>query len=362
MKKMYFFGFTLWKRNNIKKFFSNDDMIIYCWDLKDALKKGLDENSKIYIWGKKPFEDVEKFAKDKGININRVEDGFIRSVTLGSDLTKAYSIVVDSRGIYFDPTQESDLEWIYNNYNFTQEELQRAEELKKYLIEKKISKYNALKDKKLNINTDKKIILVPGQVEDDASIIYGGDGMSNLELLKKVKAKRGDEFIIYKPHPDVLAGNRKGNIPKKQALKYADMVIEDVSLPSLLEICDEVHTITSLSGFEGLIRDKKVYTYGMPFYAGWGLTYDEKICKRRKRKLTINELIAGAYIIYPRYISPKTGELCEVEVLIKELEELKNRYNNEIIYRLFTDIRNNISRKIQLLLRVAVEQSRRFKK
>ena len=100
----------------------------------------------------------------------------------------------------------------------------------------------------------------------------------------------------------------------------------------------------------------------MPFYAGWGLTHDEKTCERRKRNLTINELIAGAYIIYPRYISPKTGELCEVEVLIKELEELKNRYNNEIVYRLFTDIRNNISRKIQLLLRVAVEQGRRFKK
>jgi capsular polysaccharide export protein len=361
MSQLYFFGFTFWKRKNIKKFFDNEGKIYFCWDLNDALQKGLNKNSKIFIWGKKPFEDVEKFAKNNGINIFRVEDGFIRSVTLGSDLTKAYSIVVDSRGIYFDPTVESDLEWIYNNYEFSDVELLRAEKIKHFLIEKKISKYNALKDKTLSINTDKKIILVPGQVEDDASIIYGGEGMSNLELLKKVKEKRGDEYIIYKPHPDVLAGNRKGHIPKNEALKYADMVIEDVSLPSLLDICDEVHTITSLSGFEGLIRDKKVYTYGMPFYAGWGLTIDEKRCERRKRKLTINELIAGAYIIYPRYLSPKTGKLCEIEVLIEELEALKNRYNNDIIYRLLTDIRNNISRKIQLLIRVVLEQSRRFK-
>ncbi|WP_456478937.1 capsular polysaccharide export protein, LipB/KpsS family, partial [Nautilia sp.] len=114
-----------------------------------------------------------------------------------------------------------------------------------------------------------------------------------------------------------------------------------------LDVCDEVHTITSLSGFEGIIRGKEVYTYGMPFYAGWGLTIDEKKCERRKRKLSVNELVAGAYILYPRYISPKTGKFCEVEVLIKDIEELKNKYNNDMIYRLLTDFRNNIFRKIQ---------------
>jgi len=355
--KLYFFGFSYWKRANTKKFFKplNYNKIYFCKNLSDAKKKGLNEESKILIWGKKDFKEVEKFAKKNNIKILRVEDGFIRSVTLGSDLTKAYSLVVDSKGIYFDPTTESDLEWILNNYEFDEEILNRAKKVKDYLIEKKISKYNIHKDKKIKFNTDKKIVLVVGQVEDDASIIYGGNKMTNLELLKKVYEKRKDEYIIYKPHPDVVAGNRKGHIPKSEALKYAKEVIEDISLPSLLEVCDELHTITSLSGFEALIREKKVYTYGMPFYAGWGLTIDEKKCKRRKRNLTLNELIAGAYILYPRYISPKKERFCEVEVLIKEIEELKNRYNNEIIYRLFTDLRNNISRKIQLIGKALLE-------
>ena len=349
MNRIYFFGFTRWKRKNTKNFFKplNKNRLYFCNSLEEAKRKGLKKDSKVYIWGKKEFKEVEEYCS----NINRVEDGFIRSVTLGSDLTKAYSLVVDSRGIYFDPTQESDLEWILNNYQFSIDEIQRAKELKRYLIEKKISKYNIHKDKKLELNTTKKIVLVVGQVEDDASIIYGGDRMSNLELLQKVKSKT-DGYIIYKPHPDVLAGNRKGDIPKSEVLKYADIVIEDISLPSLLEVCDEIHTITSLSGFEGLIRGKRVYTYGMPFYAGWGLTIDEKVSKRRERKLTIDELIAGAYIIYPRYINPKNGEFCEVEVLIKEIERLKIRYNTDIFYKIMLDTRNFISRKIQLLIKV----------
>jgi len=352
--KLYIYGvnkFNLWKKQSIKNFLKplNKNKMYFNKEIKHS------KNTKIFIWGKKELEKVEKYSREKNIPIFRVEDGFIRSVTLGSDLTKAYSLVVDSRGIYFDPTQESDLEYILNNYNFDKYLIKRAEKIKNFLIEKKISKYNIYKDKKLSFSTDKKIVLVIGQVEDDASIIYGGDRMSNLELLKKVYEKRKDEFIIYKPHPDVIAGNRKGNISKDEALKYANEIIEDVSLPSLLEVSDEVHTITSLSGFEALIRGKKVYTYGIPFYAGWGLTIDEKECKRRKRKLSIEELIAGAYILYPRYISPKTGKFCEIEVFIKEIEELKNRYNNDKFYRFLIDLRSFIFRKIQLIGKLIFE-------
>ena len=64
---------------------------------------------------------------------------------------------------------------------------------------------------------DQKVILVPGQVEDDASIKYGADGMSNLELLKCTKESAPDAYIIFKPHPDVLAGNRKGHVERTEA-------------------------------------------------------------------------------------------------------------------------------------------------
>ena len=53
---------------------------------------------------------------------------------------------------------------------------------------------------------------------------------------------------------------------------------------SLISLVDEVHTITSLVG--QIRHRKKVITYGLPFYAGWGLTEDRISCPRRKRKLS----------------------------------------------------------------------------
>lgn len=359
----YFFGFSLWKHGFVKPFFSEisrHDIVfinpvskIDYFDL--AIKRGMDENSSIYIWGKKDFPSVEEFALKNKINIHRVEDGFIRSVGLGSDLTQAYSLVVDSRGIYFDPTTQSDLEHILQTTVFDDEILNRAKKIRKYLIEKKLSKYNLYENKKLDISTDKKIVLVPGQVEDDASIRFGAAGMTNLELLKSARKNAKDSYIIYKPHPDVLVGNRVGNIDESVALKYADSVVSEIGLDSVLEICDEVHTMTSLVGFEALMREKKVFTYGMPFYGGWGLTQDRQKEPRRARRnggLHLDELVAAALILYPIYINPTSLDKCEIEELLSELEKERELYATFWIYRVKVKFRNFISRKIQQFLRI----------
>ena len=49
-------------------------------------------------------------------------------------------------------------------------------------------------------------------------------------------------------------------------------------------------------------------TYGLPFYAAWGLTTDHLECPRRQRRLTLEELVCGALMKYPRYLNPATGE------------------------------------------------------
>lgn len=351
----YFFGFVWWKKNNIRHFFPeiSAKQIIFVSSLEQALQKGLNKEAKVYIWGKKPFDDVERYAKENTILISRIEDGFIRSVSLGSDLTKAYSIVVDSRGIYFDPTQESDLEHILNHHTFDEVVLQRAKKIQTYLIEKKISKYNSDEDKTIVLKghqPNQEITMVIGQVEDDASIVYGASGMSNLDLLKEARKKSPKSYLIYKPHPDVLAGNRVGDIPSIEALKYANKIVTNTSLDSVLSLCDSVHTMTSLVGFEALIRGKKVYTYGMPFYAGWGLSIDKETEPRRERELSLEALIAGTLLLYPRYIHPKTNKLCEIEALLKQIDKEKRRYNKPL-YKVSIDSRNFLSRKAQLVIR-----------
>lgn len=355
--KTYLFGFSRWKHGFIKSFLKEyeDKNIIFINPIlsthyKLALKKGLDKDCQIFIWGKKEFKEIEDFAKSNDIKITRVEDGFIRSVGLGSDLTRPYSLVFDDEGIYFDPTQSSRLETILNTYKFDEKVLDEAKKLRQKILETKISKYNTSEHIELNLPKDKTKILVSGQVQDDASIRFGANGMTNLELLKQVKNDNPNAHIIFKPHPDVLSGNRVGNVPENEALKYCDEIMIDVSMSSVLQAIDEVHTMTSLTGFEGLLYGKKVFTYGMPFFAGWGLTHDKITCKRRKRKLKLDELIAATYILYPTYIHPKTLQYCKPAILIDELEKERQKIKNNIIYGYKTKIYSYLSRTSQKIL------------
>ncbi len=356
--KTFFFGFSPWKHPFLPPFLDEVKHCIFINPffsknhLSKALKKGLDQESNIYIWGKKSFDDVETYASTHSIPINRIEDGFIRSVGLGSDLTQPYSLVVDTRGIYFDPTVESDLEYILSTHDFTDEELERAKELRHYLIEKKLSKYNNYEDVTLNLPQNREIVMVVGQVEDDASIRFGASGMRNIELLEQARCNAPDAFIIFKPHPDVLAGNRVGHVSEDDALVFCDLVVTQVSLDSVLTHCDSVHTMTSLVGFEALMRGLKVYTYGLPFYAGWGLSIDARTSVRRQRRLSIDALTAGTLLLYPRYIDPLTKTHCEVETTLKGLEAEKLHLRNSLVYRTRIKVRNFFSRKSQLLLRL----------
>ncbi|MBF3314178.1 capsular polysaccharide biosynthesis protein, partial [Leptospira borgpetersenii serovar Hardjo-bovis] len=85
-------------------------------------------------------------------------------------------------------------------------------------------------------------------------------------------------------------------------MRWADCLATQADIVDVLDQVDEVHTLTSLAGFEALLRGKTVFCYGMPFYAGWGLTHDEYPCPRRTRRLTLNALIHTTLIDYPFYL------------------------------------------------------------
>ncbi|BEK13669.1 capsular polysaccharide biosynthesis protein [Campylobacter lari] len=346
---LYFLGFTLWKRWFMKPFFkAKNNKIIFLNSLNELYKAKLNSEDKIFIWGKK--YDKTLLAKDLSNEIFLVEDGFLRSVFLGSDLTRPFSLIIDSKGLYVDPSKPSDLEDILQNYIFDESLKQRAKKLIATITQNKFSKYNGLKHEKLNFNTNKKIILIPAQVEDDASMILGGAGFDTLKLLQSVRKANENAFIVFKPHPDVLSGNRKGLKDKSIILKYCDEIIEDVSIDSAINACDEVHTITSTSGFDALLRGKKVVVYGKPFYAGWGLTSDLYEIPRRTRVLSLEELVAGVLILYPRYIHPKSKNLCEVELALDIMLKMQKDYFSKFYLRWFMDIRIYILRKIRRLI------------
>lgn len=331
--KQFFIGFSKWGLNLIQHFFPKGEKYIVS-NLEELIKFGVDKDSYVYMYPAKEDFKIRKYCEENGIKVFLVEDGFIRSLSLGSSFFKPASIVIDSKGIYFDPNRESDLEYILNNYKFDENIINRAKNLISLILENKISKYNHLGDKNIKV-PDKNIKLVIGQVDDDMSIKLGGYGFDSLKLLKIVKENSNkDDFIIYKPHPDVVAGIRKGLVKEKDLYKYCDLVIKDANLDSCFKVANEVHTITSLSGLEALLRGKKVFTYGMPFYAGWGLTNDFRECKRRIRKLNLYELVAATYILYPKYRSLKTLKESTPEEILIEIKEFRERYFNNQLFKL----------------------------
>jgi capsular polysaccharide export protein len=313
---IYAVGFSLWKRPHVRAFFQGREVVFV------RNPHLLPKRSKLCVatWGMR----IAQTAFPANAEIIRVEDGFLRSVGLGADLVRPLSWVRDARGIYYNATGPSDLEHILENFEFSNDWISRSHKLRESLIASELTKYNIGSGEWRRPCGNQRVVLVPGQVESDASIQYGSAGIkTNLDLLKASRAENPGAFIVYKPHPDVVAGLRSKGAGESVAEDYCDALVVDVPMGALLKQVDEVHTLTSLTGFEALLRGMKVVTYGMPFYAGWGLTEDRgmkaETASRRQRRLNLDELVAGTLLLYPTYVSRKTGKFTTAEDALQEL-------------------------------------------
>lgn len=301
-------GFRRWKAANLKPILGlHPNLVSFLPEAQAAEKLSLTTADSLVFWGAEPPKELAAIAQKTRAKLLHIEDGFVRSVGLGSDLIRPLSLVMDERGIYFDATRPSDLEHMLMNRSFSSEDLAIAQKIRQLIVQHGITKYNLEPHVPVSWQSrGRVVVLVPGQVEDDASIRLGCTSVrTNLDLLAAVRATRPQAYIVYKPHPDVLSSNRKGRVALEVAYRYADHVESGISVVSCIDACDEVHTMTSLSGFDALLRGKKVVTYGQPFYAGWGLTEDRAenatAFARRNRQLTLDELVAGALLHYPIY-------------------------------------------------------------
>lgn len=318
-------GIAWWKRAEIRRFlWTPGQRLRIVSSPRRAVAVAAKEGGALAIWPSRVSPALLADAEMQGVPVVRVEDGFVRSVGLGSNLVPPSSIIVDRRGIHFDPSAPSALEDILAHAGFPEELLDRARALTGTILSAGISKYAAGRDDNaLPTPTGRRIVLVPGQVEDDMSVLAGGGGLtSNLELLRRVRALEPEAEIWWRPHPDVDAGHRLGVVADADALAHADRIVRGGSMAALLDRVDAVHVLTSLTGFEALMRGRDVTCHGTPFYAGWGLTHDlGRVPKRRGRKLNIDQLVAGVLILYPRYLDPVTRLPCPPETLVKRMAQ-----------------------------------------
>jgi capsular polysaccharide export protein len=305
----YALGFSLRKQRLLRKYL-DDQPVSFVRRLPDV-----PDAADLIVWGSMIVPDASRYA-----SLRRVEDGFLRSVGLGAAFARPSSWIIDGRGIYYDGSRPSDLEAMLQAADFDPETLARAARLRKRIVDAQLTKYN-LPGAAWRRPAGKRLVcLVVGQVESDAALRLGApDIHTNLELARRVRAARPDAWLLYKPHPDVRAGLRDPGESEAEIRHCIDEVVADADITSLFAAVDEVHVLTSLAGFEALLRGKRVMTYGQPVYAGWGLSTDHIATPRRSRRLTLDELVAGSLLRYPRYLSTRGGQLTSAESVLDEL-------------------------------------------
>jgi capsular polysaccharide export protein len=258
------------------------------------------------IWGyNEPFF-LCFAAKIRGIPVYRMEDGFLRSAELGSAHTTPYSLVLDGRGLYYNPQTPSDLEEILNHHEFNDKELSDAKYCMDLMQELRLSKYNPAPvgtHGSLGLKVRRRVAVI-GQVKNDRSVRMGNvDSWSEEELVRLAKHENPGAEIIYRPHPDVYRGFQRNIFRRKGVENFCTLSPPEGPLPDFLDEIDHVYVITSLAGLEALLRGIKVTVVGAAFYAGWGLTDDRvSMALRREKKRSLVELFAAVYLKYPRYL------------------------------------------------------------
>lgn len=293
-----------------------------------------------YLWGMNYTEanrEVLQVALRDSAQITLGEHGYISRVTTRESRTdrfgKPRSVVFDTLGFYFDATRKTQIESMLNDSNLIVTPKQRAEarRLINKLVSNKVSRYNHQPIKKVNIGrADYPKVLVVDQTFGDRCITLGkADESTFAKMLRKAIEENPASDIIVKTHPCVIDGLKCYGHGYYDSLKEHANIYK-VTFPinpySLMEICDKVYVCTSQFGLEALMAGKEVHVFGMPFYAGWGLTIDDQHLERRTNMRTLEELFYIFYCMYTHWVDPDKGCETTIDAVIDKMIALRNEY------------------------------------
>ncbi|WP_245552839.1 hypothetical protein [Brachymonas chironomi] len=300
-------------------------------DLKQGWWKRMPSVDAVAGWGMRPSaQKARAYAAKQGLPYVSLEDGFIRSFGTG-DRFPPLSMVVDQTGIYYDSTQPSDLEGMLNGKtSLHQSGRQDAQRAMRLVLEGKYSKYNhagALNSEILGVLSTRKVLVVD-QTAGDMSVTLGGANAESFkDMLQAALSENPGATVYVKTHPEVSSGRKRGYLTHVQTDGRLVVLREAVNPYSLIEVMDKVYVVTSTMGFEALMADKQVVCFGLPWYAGWGLTDDRcqqhLVMSRRRKKRTTVELFAAAYMQYTNYIDPVTCRKGDIFSVLRWIEVQK---------------------------------------
>lgn len=298
-------------------------------------------------WGHKPTADkARRYAAKHSLPYIAFEDGFIRSVHPGNDELPA-ALVMDRQGIYYDAHQRSDLEDHVRRLaeDSDPDVFARGRKAIDFLRTNRLSKYNNhlyddLAELTLVTDTPERRILLVDQTAEDASIAGAMASEQTFEAMLLAAAVENPEHeILIKVHPETLLGRKGGHFDEESlntaasrapTLKKAvedgqlQLVADSINPWALLEACSKVYCVSSQLGFEALLANREVHCFGMPFYAGWGLTKDRLSPPDRRGPVPLEALVGAVYFEYSRYPDYPADGFIEFEEAARRLVDLRD--------------------------------------
>ncbi|MDR0339272.1 MAG: hypothetical protein LBH65_03225 [Desulfovibrio sp.] len=270
------------------------------------------------------------------VDLYFVETGFVSRTSNIQDASippvhrRSCSWIVDDMAFYYDALVPSRIERFLNSKErvLQPEEKERAGKIIALLRERKITKYNYQPFRTPDIlRLPGKKVLVADQSLRDASITRGmANERSFADMLDAAIAENPDAYVIIKTHPNSLTKGRGSYYGKVRENGRIHKLTEIVNPWCVLEAVDKVYVCTSQIGLEAMMCDKETHCFGMPVYAGWGLTKDRVALERRKEDVTLEELVHALYVRFSVYIHPENGDLCAVEEYVEALLKLRDDY------------------------------------
>ena len=259
-------------------------------------------------WGRKPSgRRAVALARLLRRSYVLLEDGFLRSVARGAP---SLSLLVDDIGCYYDAAAPSRME-LAIAAGTTRAEAAEARKLIAAWRAAGLSKYNHAPD--YTGPLPDRYVLVADQCHGDLSVASGlADADSFTAMLAAALAEYPDHQVVVKVHPDVQTHRKASWFPRAVLDHPRVRIIANGCHPvRLIAHAAAVYTVTSLIGFEALVHGRPLRCFGMPFYAGWGLSQDALPAPQRRastaRPTRIEDLVHAAFVVVPRYAAPATG-------------------------------------------------------
>ncbi|WP_313108233.1 methyltransferase domain-containing protein [Atlantibacter sp.] len=195
----------------------------------------------------------------------------------------------------------------FENFQLSDEELTIA----RITYGKVFNNYKINKERKiqiiddLNLNSQKKIVLIVLQVEDDSNIIAGSSFNSMQQFVDLCQqCKNNDIQYIIKKHP--------AEPQCEIVVEDIPIIIEEYSSQELVALADYVYTVNSSLGFEALIAGKKVITFGNAPYTFPGIVgyfdFDTNKIVQAQTQLQPqeNDFLKLIYLTYHQYFFSET--------------------------------------------------------